>query len=127
MRTLRIPKAATAAIQNCEVQPLIDRFAKAQWIKGLNIDHPDFYLIDLSELGRKGMLELAELFRPFAACVQDGAKRPPILAWLKILVRLRSVVGCLQAPRLSEAELWKLIAIAVDYDRDRSKTHDLDG
>lgn len=68
------------------------------------------------------MRQLGEVVRPFAACAMEGARRPGMLSWLKLLFRIRRVAGCLLPPSMPEKEISTLIALAACYDRERRST-----
>lgn len=113
-----IPNSTSDPVR-IELQPLVDRFARAKWIAGLNIVHPEFYSLQFTELGGNRMYQLGEVARPFVACVLEGARRPGMLAWLKLFFRFRLIAGCLQPPAMSRNEINTLIVLAAVYDRER--------
>ena len=117
----QLPESDAGLDRVAEVQGMIDRFAKAKWITGLNIDHPQYFHLSFTELGSERMRQLGEIVRPFADCAFDGAGRPSIMDWLKFIFRIGPIAGCLQPPVLSETEVNVLICMAALHERNRRK------
>ena len=117
--SIRSYQQRAADLDVLELQPLIDRFAKAKWLTGQNIDAPDYCLIHFSELGHREMRKLAEAIEPFALRYYDRASRPRlprrILQYLKLAIRLQRVRRCLQPPMMSGPEVDILVALIFRY------------
>jgi len=104
-----------------EVQGMIDRFARAKWITGLNIDCPEYFHLNLTELGSERMRQLGEIVRPFADCAFDGARRPSTMDWLRFIFRIGPIARCLHPPALSKTEINVLVCMAALHERNRRK------
>src|ERR1035437_8828553 len=112
----RLVKDAGIEIDPDDMQRLIDRFAKAKWTTGLNIDSPAFTCLTFSPLGQERMTQLAEACRLVAPHLFGGGRQKMNLANLiRYAVRRFLIIRELRPPRLSKGEHETLLGLSVFY------------
>ena len=92
------------------VQRLVDRFARAKWITGLNIVVPDWHRLQFTELGQERMNALAKKLG--AGSKEFGKVRRGILAHIWVVFHMAIICRGLVPPPFTEEEIWALGAMA---------------
>jgi len=100
-----IPKTPT----DVELQCPIDRFARARWITGTNVDHPLYYQIELTDLGARKLAELGRTILPFHC----PTPRPSLMARIRLWFGIRRTLRDLQPPKLSASEIETILGLAL--------------
>ena len=99
-----------------KMQAVIDRLVRAKWIEGVVDGQTDFSHVQLTELGRTQMDQLAELMRPFLGCLLQGAKRPNLIRRIKVTFRFRHIISSLQPPEFAKGEGEAFVQLAALYE-----------
>lgn len=79
------------ALDEEAIQRIIDRFAAAKWITGLNINGPDYLHLEYTVKGREELKQLGDSLRPFVDHKRGlSSRKPSLVDWYRMLSRLWS-------------------------------------
>ena len=104
-----------------DVQGLVERFAKAGWVKeaGWTSEAPYTFAIEWSELGRRRMTTIRTVLQKNAPNLFDNSGRKPgILATVWIAWRGLRITRELRLPKNSNAEEQAVMGIAFDSNQE---------
>lgn len=113
------PKGSSVNIEKptaWEVGKLVERFAKAGWIKqsGWKSVAPFTFFIEWSELGRNRMTKIrAVLQRNAPSLFNESGRKPGILATIWIAWRVLCLTRTLRLPKKANGDEQAVMAIAL--------------
>jgi hypothetical protein len=101
-----------------DLQRLVERFARAKWITGLNIVTPGPFQLNWTELGRTRMLKLKEfLDNANKETFPNESDYEETEGGKRLAGYLMEALEDLMPPILSSTERQMLIGLAVDFRR----------